>query len=641
MVRSCYRRRPVGTTTLAPGSVFGGKYRVLRTIGEGGAGVVYACEHQLMQRQFALKVLHRELLDMPEVVARFAREAVATAGIDHENIVKLIDVGQSPMGMYLVMELLEGCSLFEHLESMKKLPPDQAIGYVGQMLAGLAAAHERGIVHRDLKPENVFLARRPDGRTVVKLLDFGVAKMAREQSTRLTTTGTILGTPMYMAPEQARGDKRVDHRVDLHAAGVILFELLSGRAPFAGNNYNVILYAVLTGQRLGLQDAAPDLPPSLSTVVMRSFASDVNARFQSALDMKCALEAWLASERARTGGVALSPEPHRRPAPTGRASNVHIFVAPGRDKRPSPMPSVERSSPRLGAGPAMRAFEDGAAASAAGAPVASESTRAPSPSPWPGGARAPAEPSRMKTFVYGAPPPPGAGSPQGDPSTTRPPDARPAEPPSAPPSTTGHSDGNADGNGRASATGAADAGPLGPTPDGAVDPPLAVLGDVLGPPPPAAAPPAAPREPAPSESVAPAPPEAAPPPRPRVAAPRRRRRALAWARNIAVAATLGAALAGGLFFVLRARSFDVSDVAETIVLGRGWRQNETMGARIDDRRWNALPAEERRRIGRQLFEKEKPKGIRVINLVDGTGRTRMVVMDEGGASPHVSLMDAR
>jgi len=278
---------------LSPGALVDGKYRIIRTLGEGGMGVVYVAEHVFLRKHVALKLLRAELAENEEVLARFEQEARATSLLDHENIVRVTDFGRTPAGeLYLVMQLLEGEPLSSQLERTPRLPVDRALTIARQILGGLEAAHAQGIVHRDLKPENVFLCARADGIEHIKLLDFGIAKLRKDAPLKLTTTGAVLGTPQYMAPEQARGLSDIDQRVDVHAAGVMLYEMLAGQAPYRGDNYNVVLFEIMSGQPKPLRELAPDLDPALAEIVMRAFAPDRNRRIQSARELRLALEEW-------------------------------------------------------------------------------------------------------------------------------------------------------------------------------------------------------------------------------------------------------------------------------------------------------------------------------------------------------------
>ncbi len=271
--------------------VIDGKYRVIRAIGEGGMGAVFLVEHVFLNKKLALKVLRPELANHPEAAIRFQREARATSLIEHENVVRVTDFGcTAEQELYLVMELLDGRTLAEEIEGGKRPSPTRALFIAAQMLRGLEAAHAQGVVHRDLKPENVFIVARPDGTDAIKLVDFGLAKLRREGDARLTTSGTVMGTPLYMAPEQVRGSSDIDARADLHAVGVILYELLAGRTPYQGEAFGAIAHEILLGRPPTLALVAPEVDPVLSALVMKSLASAREQRFQTATEMREALE---------------------------------------------------------------------------------------------------------------------------------------------------------------------------------------------------------------------------------------------------------------------------------------------------------------------------------------------------------------
>jgi serine/threonine-protein kinase len=271
------------------GQVVAGRYRVESLLGEGGMGSVYRAEHVQLQKSVALKVLHPEMTARPEAVRRFEREALASARIQHPHVVNATDFGKLEDGsFFLVLEYVSGKSLRRLVEERGALPPAHALALAIQIAEALAAAHQAGIVHRDLKPENVMLLEPNDGIGFVKVLDFGIAKFSSGKAGEaLTRHGAIFGTPEYMAPEQARGDK-VDERADVYALGVILYELLSGAVPFRAPE----LVTVLLKQ---INDKPPALPRSvpraLSDYVMTLLAKDVDARPPSALDAGKSLRA--------------------------------------------------------------------------------------------------------------------------------------------------------------------------------------------------------------------------------------------------------------------------------------------------------------------------------------------------------------
>lgn len=275
------------------GDLIDGKYELLQLLGEGGMGAVYGAYHRLLGRKVALKFMLPEHVEKREYAARFLREAQAAAAIGSEHIIDVTDVGETQDGCpYLVMEYLEGEDLDKILGREGSLAPTRAVGLVLQACRALAAAHERGIVHRDLKPENLFRTFRDDGSEWIKVLDFGIAKVHDsfgDASTRLTATGTMLGTPMYMAPEQACGAKHIDERADIYALGSILYELLTGRPPFDGETYNEIIVKIATQDPLPPTALRPKLDPDLEAVIMTAIAKDPDERFGTVLELARAL----------------------------------------------------------------------------------------------------------------------------------------------------------------------------------------------------------------------------------------------------------------------------------------------------------------------------------------------------------------
>jgi serine/threonine-protein kinase len=268
------------------GQLLDGSYEVLRVIGEGGMGRVYEARHtRLHTKRFAVKLLHHELARQPEVVTRFQREAEAASVLTHPNVVGVYDVNTSADGRpYIVAELLQGEDLGSYLERAAKLPVVEAVHIVRQVCRALGAAHTHGIVHRDVKPENIFLVRP---NATVKVLDFGISKVA-ENSDGLTKTGTVMGTPDYMAPEQARGD-RVDARADIYAVGAILYRALTGRKPFDGTDAMAILTAVLTQEPERPSTLEPKIPLSLELIVQRTMAKLPAERFATMEALEAAL----------------------------------------------------------------------------------------------------------------------------------------------------------------------------------------------------------------------------------------------------------------------------------------------------------------------------------------------------------------
>jgi serine/threonine protein kinase len=285
------------------GTILADRYRIDALIGEGGMGKVYAAEHVLMRKRLAVKVLHRELTSVPEVVARFEREAMAAANIDHPNVAAATDFGKLPDGaVFLVLEYVRGKSLRDEI-AKGPFPADRALSIVRQIASGLSSAHALEIVHRDLKPENVMLVDKGGDPDFVKVLDFGIAKVpipdapAGPKSSRqpLTKAGMVFGTPEYMAPEQALGHT-VDARADLYGLGVILYEMLAGVRPFSSQSQVGILGQQLSKPPPKFAERAPGVavPPAVEQLAERLLARDVRERFQTAAEVVQAVDQLLA-----------------------------------------------------------------------------------------------------------------------------------------------------------------------------------------------------------------------------------------------------------------------------------------------------------------------------------------------------------
>ncbi len=277
------------------GDRIGGKYTLIERLGEGGMGTVWRAHNELLDVDVALKVLRTDDVDVSDgtlLSDRLLQEARAAARLGHPSIARVFDYGTTELNNpYIVMELLRGEDLAEALSRRGKVSSTKAVSTLMPIAHALAAAHAQGIVHRDLKPENVFLSRLEDGRVVPKLVDFGIAKIDRERSHRLTQTGTMLGSPIYMSPEQARGDD-VDHRADIWAFCVVLYELVTGRTPFEGRNYNALLYSIISEEPRTMPVKAEG-DDELWAILRRGFEKDPDKRWQSSDEMGRALAQWL------------------------------------------------------------------------------------------------------------------------------------------------------------------------------------------------------------------------------------------------------------------------------------------------------------------------------------------------------------
>jgi tRNA A-37 threonylcarbamoyl transferase component Bud32 len=278
------------------GRVLDSRYSIESVIEVGGMGTVYEGTHIRLGRQIAVKILHEELVGDDVQAERFLREARAAAEIHHRNVVDVIDIGTTKEGLpYFVMELLHGEALKVRMKRLRILAPAEIGWIIQQALAGLSVAHDSGIIHRDVKPGNVFISKEKDGQEIAKILDFGVAKFKfrseQVHAKELTTTGTILGTPYYMSPEQAMGKKSmVDSRSDIYSCGLILYRGLTGRNPFRGENYNEVIYNILT---LDVQPPSflnKKLPPEVDWIVMRAIARSPDERYRKCQEFIDALE---------------------------------------------------------------------------------------------------------------------------------------------------------------------------------------------------------------------------------------------------------------------------------------------------------------------------------------------------------------
>lgn len=288
----------------------GGKYRIKALLGQGGMGAVYEAEHVAIGRLVAVKVLHPKHAQQAEAVARLRHEARVAGNIGHPNICETYDLGRLDDGSpYLVMERLVGETLDQRIKREGAMPERDLIDVMLQVLSALGAAHDKGIIHRDLKPENVFLMRRPGSPAVAKLLDFGISKAIHDnRDADLTMPGIVMGTPYYMAPEQARGDRGLDHRVDIWAAGVILYESLSGRRPFVARNYNALLVQILTSKHRPLSEVRPGINPAIERIVDKALAKMREDRFQTALEFREALRRVIEPE-APPLSIRSAPQP--------------------------------------------------------------------------------------------------------------------------------------------------------------------------------------------------------------------------------------------------------------------------------------------------------------------------------------------
>jgi serine/threonine-protein kinase len=302
-----------------PGDTIAGKYAIVKVIGEGGMGLVYEANHLRLRKRVALKMLLPHMMaTSSDTVARFEREARAAAQLRDRHVTKVLDVDVTAEGLpYLVMEYLEGHDLEAELAARGPLPVDESVGYVLQACAAMTEAHAAGIIHRDLKPSNLFLCPEKDG-WIVKVLDFGISKMADDGDARLTGTQASVGTPLYMSPEQVRSARNVDSRTDIWSLGVIVYELLTGRTPFEGST-TAAAASIVADPTPPLTDYRDDIPKALEETIYRALAKDPGARFPTVTEFAQAIAPFagpirpsVAPPPAPSEG-ALTPSPYSRP----------------------------------------------------------------------------------------------------------------------------------------------------------------------------------------------------------------------------------------------------------------------------------------------------------------------------------------
>jgi serine/threonine-protein kinase len=303
-----------------------GRYRITRFIGEGGMAHVFEGEHQdpNMSRQVAVKVLLREYCNHPEVVNRFLNEARALGKISHPGVVDVFDIVQLPSGrVSLIMELLQGMTLRDHLAQRGPMNTTQALPVMIQLADTIAAAHDQRIIHRDVKPENIFITHDTLGGIRTKLLDFGIAKLLEGAGNVQTATKSTLGTAAYMPPEQFKSAKLVDHRSDVYALGCVFFEMLGGRPPFMGRTLVDHMRAHMSEPPPPIRSLVPTVPAELDAIITRMLAKDPNERFGSMHELRIALE-------ALNGPQPVGPMSATMPAATAEPSgggNAWLIIA--------------------------------------------------------------------------------------------------------------------------------------------------------------------------------------------------------------------------------------------------------------------------------------------------------------------------
>ena len=394
------------------GQVLDGKYKIVRHLADGGMGSVYEAEHLALGRHIAIKTLHPDLATNEDMVARLQKEARAASAIGHEHIVDIHDLGRSTDNtIFIVMELLRGENLADRLRSSGGvLPVGRAAHILKQVLQALGAAHAIGIIHRDLKPENIFLVNRHEDLDFVKVLDFGISKMlADAPDAKLTSTGFVLGTPYYMAPEQARGGQ-LDHRIDLYACGALLYHLVTGRVPFNAPNFNALMFEIAAGRYAPPRQIMPSIPPGFERIITWAMDLDPMRRLQSSEKFIQALSPFVQAPEtprrelpkssmptlvveSREAAQLIDAEQQSLPAADfdDRATKLHGFGGPG---------AIEQA-PDTDPGPGLIGQ---IAAQVSHAPVVS-------PTPAPVGGAMAYHPAHARPGGYGAPQVPASFSP--------------------------------------------------------------------------------------------------------------------------------------------------------------------------------------------------------------------------------------
>ncbi len=329
----------------AEGTVFGGKYRLERKLGQGGMGSVWRAEHVQLKSPVAIKLIEETIATNPEALARFMREAQAAASLRSPHVVQILDHGADNGVPYIAMELLEGESLAQRLDRLKRLEPREAALVITHIARAVSRAHEAGIVHRDLKPDNVFIVKNDD-EEVAKVLDFGIAKAAGVSvgPSSSTRTGAVLGTPYYMSPEQAEGNRSVDFRSDIWAIGVIGYECIVGQRPFESEAFGSLLLAICT-RPLPIPSAAAPVPAGFDAWFARCCAREPDQRFQSVREAAVELKRLCGDPTASLGSIDAGLQPHS----DGRVSLRTPLRPPTQTPGPTPGPTASPYTASVGA----------------------------------------------------------------------------------------------------------------------------------------------------------------------------------------------------------------------------------------------------------------------------------------------------
>jgi serine/threonine-protein kinase len=319
--------------TIEPGTVLAGKFIVERVLGEGGMGTVVAAIHAELGHRVAIKMMLPEAKGHPEMLARFEREARAAARLSSEHAARVTDVGRFDDGLpFMVMEFLEGEDLESTIARQKRLPIADVLRYFIQACIGLGDAHSHGIVHRDVKPSNLFLAQRPGGRLVLKVLDFGIAK-ANLSSTSpvLTRTSAQMGSPQYMSPEQLNDSKNVDLRTDVWSLGASMYEAVTGVPAFPATTLAALHVKIITENPVPPSRFRPDVPPELEAILLRCLEKDPERRFESLDRVQAELERLQIKISTSSGAVGAIPSEGASLPPAARATDGFAKTSAGTD----------------------------------------------------------------------------------------------------------------------------------------------------------------------------------------------------------------------------------------------------------------------------------------------------------------------
>ncbi len=383
----------------APGSILLDRYKSVRIVGVGGMGVVVHAVHLIEGTEVAIKFLLPRLASSDEAAARFVREARAATRIPSEHITRVLETGTSPeLGPFIVMELLEGEDLAKHVRREPRIAVPVAIDLLVQAADAIAHAHAVGVIHRDVKPANLFLAKDAEGRSSVKVLDFGISKVLEEAPLEITKTSTRLGSGLYMSPEQMRSAKNVDHRTDVYGLGITLYEILTGTQPFVADSYADLCIKVSSEEPDPLRRHRADVPAELEAAIARAYARAPADRYESVPAFAAALAAWATPEtRARIDALvalgrarpplasgdysSIAPPPPAAPAHPGSTT---LRMAPGAS---GPPPGRSSAPPRSPSAPSLVPPGSPSATSLA-PPRSSSAPSVPPPSPTAAGPRA-------------------------------------------------------------------------------------------------------------------------------------------------------------------------------------------------------------------------------------------------------------